>query len=61
MNAQEKKLIYNLLKTADAFLCGYTRKEFQNEMIVEEDKIQNTLCDTGFSPPDDTTNFLQKS
>ena len=55
MNAQEKKLIYNLLKTADAFLCGYTRKEFQNELIFEEDKIKNTICDKVFSPTDDTT------
>lgn len=37
MKAQEKELIYNLLKTADAYECGYTRDKFANVMQFFDD------------------------
>lgn len=37
MKAEDKKLIYNLLKTADAYECGYTRKKFVGEPDFADD------------------------
>ena len=37
MKAQEKELIYNLLKTADAYNSGYTRECFAQERVFEDD------------------------
>ena len=39
MKAQEKELIYNLLKTADAYNSGYTRAKFvQNFEFLDDDE-----------------------
>lgn len=37
MKAEEKELIFNLLKTADAYECGYTREKFACQMKFEDD------------------------
>ena len=37
MKADEKQLIYTLLKTADAYECGYTRDKFKTEPVFEDD------------------------
>ena len=38
MKANEKQLIYTLLKTADAYESGYTRDKFKSEPVFEDDK-----------------------
>ena len=39
MKAQEKELIYNLLKAADAYNSGYTRANFlQNFEFLDDDE-----------------------
>ncbi len=40
MKADEKQLIYTLLKTADAYECGYTRDKFKAEPVFEDDAEQ---------------------
>ena len=40
MKADEKQLIYTLLKTADAYECGYTRNKFKTEPVFEDDVEQ---------------------
>jgi DNA polymerase len=37
MKASEKQLIYTLLKTADAYECGYTRDKFAGEPVFHDD------------------------
>ena len=37
MKAVEKQLIYTLLKTADAYECGYTREKFAGEPVFTDD------------------------
>lgn len=37
MKADEKKLIYNILKTADAYICGYRRDIFKNNPTFKDD------------------------
>ena len=37
MKADDKKLIYTLLKTADAYECGYVREKFAGEPVFEDD------------------------
>ncbi len=37
MKASEKQLIYTLLKTADAYECGYTREKFAGEPVFADD------------------------
>ena len=37
MKASEKQLIYTLLKTADAYECGYTREKFAGEPVFNDD------------------------
>ena len=39
MKADEKQLIYTLLKTADAYECGYTRDKFKTEPVFEDDIV----------------------
>ncbi len=39
MKANEKQLIYTLLKTADAYESGYTRDKFKTEPVFEDDEI----------------------
>ena len=45
MNKEDKQLIYTLLKTADAYECGYTRKQFTVEPEFTDDEM------TGMSFP----------
>lgn len=44
MKAEHKKLIYNLLKTADAYECGYTRDKFAGEPEFTDD-TDNTVVE----------------
>lgn len=37
MKAADKQLIYTLLKTADAYECGYTREKFAAEPVFTDD------------------------
>ena len=37
MKAADKQIIYNLLKTADAYECGYTREKFAGEVEFKDD------------------------
>ena len=39
MKAEDKQLIYTLLKTADAYECGYTREKFAGEPVFSDDEI----------------------
>jgi len=39
MKKEEKKIIYNILKTADAYECGYTRKKFTGEPVFSDDSV----------------------
>ena len=39
MKADEKKLIYTLLKTADAYECGFTREKFAGEPVFNDDAV----------------------
>ncbi len=41
MKAEDKKLIYTLLKTADAYECGYTREKFAGE----PEFVDDTVCE----------------
>ena len=41
MKAEEKKLIYTLLKTADAYECGFTRAQFAGEPEFKNDLEDN--------------------
>lgn len=44
MNAQEKTLIYNLLKTSDSYINGYSSASFKNEVSFEDDpKTQSQI------------------
>ena len=39
MKKEEKEIIYNLLKTADANECGYTRDKFAGEPVFSDDSV----------------------
>lgn len=39
MKKEEKEIIYNLLKTADAYECGYTREKFSGEPVFSDDEM----------------------
>lgn len=39
MKKEEKEIIYNLLKTADAYECGYTRDKFAGEPVFSDDEM----------------------
>lgn len=39
MNATEKQTIFNLFKTIDAWNCGYTREQFNQNLVFTDDKI----------------------
>ena len=43
MTSDDKKLIYNLLKTADSCYYGYTRDIFKQEYVFSDDKILKTI------------------
>ena len=55
MKADDKKLIYNLLKTADAYECGYTREKFAGEVEFKDD------TETSMSFPGSTRESAQDS
>ena len=44
MKATEKQIIYNLLKTADAYECGYTREKFAVEPVFVDD-VEKTAAE----------------
>jgi len=46
MKAEEKALIFNLLKTADAYTCGYTRDKFSSEISFQDDIQDNVIKNT---------------
>ena len=66
MKKEDKELIYTLLKTADAYECGYTRDKFAGEPCFEDDDVvvksvettaaQNThgIISTSSITPDNT-------
>ena len=39
MKKEDKELIYTLLKTADAYECGYTREKFAGEVTFSDDAV----------------------
>ena len=39
MKANDKQLIYTLLKTVDAYECGYTREKFAGEPVFADDTV----------------------
>ena len=39
MKKEDKELIYTLLKTADAYECGYTRSKFAGEPVFTDDTV----------------------
>lgn len=43
MTSDDKKLIYNLLKTADSCYYGYTRDIFNQEYVFSDDKKTETI------------------
>ena len=45
MKKEDKQIIYTLLKTADAYECGYTRDKFAGEPVFEDDTVVE--CPTG--------------
>ena len=47
MKKEEKELIYDLLKKADAHITGFTNEAFSKEVVFEDDKVQT---DGGPSP-----------
>ncbi len=58
MKAEEKKVIYTLLKTADAYECGFTRPQFAGEPEFADD-AETTMSfsgSTGEEPGPDMTN-----
>lgn len=38
MKKEEKEVIYNLLKSADSYVNGYVRKQFQNQPLFSDDE-----------------------
>ena len=43
MTSDDKKLIYNLLETADSCYYGYTREVFKQEYVFSDDKKTETI------------------
>ncbi len=47
MNAKDKHTIYTLLKTADAYECGFTRDKFAGEPVFMDDtETHNTVVES---------------
>ena len=47
MKKEDKELIYTLLKTADAYECGFTREKFAGEPVfVDDTETHNTVVAT---------------
>ena len=55
MNAKDKHTIYTLLKTADAYECGYTREKFAGEPDFTDDIERKTEAEMPGSSPSMTT------
>lgn len=55
MKAEDKKIIYTLLKTADAYECGYTRKQFAVEPEFTDDIEKSSDVQMPGSSPSMTT------
>ncbi len=49
MKKEEKQLIFRLLKTADAYECGYTREKFAVEPVFTDD-VEEEVQMSGSSP-----------
>ena len=47
MKKEDKQLIYTLLKTADAYECGYTREKFSGEPEFSDDAGPSSASGTG--------------
>ena len=45
MKKEEKEAIYNLLKTADSYACGYVRKPFQNTPVFSDDEVEEVVVE----------------
>ena len=43
MKKEDKQLIYTLLKTADAYECGYTREKFAGEVTFKDDTEKSVV------------------
>ena len=68
MKAQEKELIYNLLKTADAYNSGYTRANFlQNFEFLDDDEgsiskeVTNSSTSISLSSSNSSGKYKRKS
>ena len=47
MKKEDKELIYTLLKTADAYECGFTREKFAGEPVFDDDtETHHTVVST---------------
>ena len=63
MKKEEKQLIFSLLKTADAYECGYTREKFAVEPVFTDD-VEEEVQMSGSSPNmtnNASTNMTQES
>ena len=60
MNAKDKHTIYTLLKTADAYECGYTRQKFAGEPVFADDAVSamNSEVQMSGSSPAMTENMV---
>ena len=56
MKASEKQLIYTLLKTADAYECGYTREKFAGEPVFNDDIEKTSETEMSGANPSMTQN-----
>ena len=54
MKAEDKKLIYTLLKTADAYECGFTRPQFASEPVFADDVEKKIEIPTPAQPQTQT-------
>ena len=56
MNAKDKHTIYTLLKTADAYECGYTQEKFAGEPVFNDDIEKTSEIEISGSSPNMTQN-----
>lgn len=64
MKAEDKQILFTLLKTTDAYECGYTRDIFVNTPEFTDDKIvesSSTMTDSLSSTMTDSTNQENKT
>ncbi len=55
MKKEEKELIYTLLKTADAYECGYTRDKFASDPVFSDDIETSSIMQKSESNPQITS------